>query len=111
MPKTEQQLREDIVQVGRLIFDKGWVAANDGNITIRLDDERLLATPTGVSKGMMRPEDMIVCNIQGDKLCGERNAPAKWGCTSRFTRCGRTYAPWCMRIRRWPQDSPPPAAR
>jgi L-fuculose-phosphate aldolase len=79
MPKTEQQLREDIVQVGRLVFDKGWVAANDGNITIRLDDERLLATPTGVSKGMMRPEDMIVCNIQGDKLCGQRECTSEMG--------------------------------
>ncbi len=72
MEKTEQQLREEIVQVGRLVFEKGWVAANDGNITIRLDDGRILATPTGVCKGMMRPEDLIVCNLQGDKLCGER---------------------------------------
>jgi L-fuculose-phosphate aldolase len=79
MPKTEQQLREDIVQVGRLVFDKGWVAANDGNITVRLDEERLLATPTGVSKGMMRPEDMIVCNINGDKLCGQRECTSEMG--------------------------------
>jgi L-fuculose-phosphate aldolase len=79
MSKTEQQLREDIVQVGRLMFDKGWIAANDGNITIRLDDERLLATPTGVSKGMMQPEDMIVCNINGDKLCGERQCTSEMG--------------------------------
>lgn len=72
MLKTEQQLREDVVQVGRLVFDKGWVAANDGNITIRLDDERILATPTGVCKGMMSTDDLILCNLEGDKLCGER---------------------------------------
>src|SRR5271156_2455151 len=70
--RTEEQLRQDIVQVGRMMFEKGWVAANDGNITLRLDGERILATPTGVCKGMMRPEDLIVCNLQGDKLCGER---------------------------------------
>ncbi len=79
MQKTEQQLREDIVQVGRLMFEKGWVAANDGNISIRLDEERLLATPTGISKGMMRTEDMIVCNIHGDKLCGQRECTSEMG--------------------------------
>lgn len=72
MQKTEQQLREDVVRVGRLVFDKSWVAANDGNITIRLDDKRILATPTGVCKGMMQPEDLIVCDMEGAKLCGER---------------------------------------
>lgn len=72
MHKTEQQLREDVVRVGRLVFDKGWIAANDGNITIRLDDGRILATPTGVCKGMMQPDDLIVCDLEGAKLCGER---------------------------------------
>lgn len=79
MRKTEQQLREDVVHVGRLMFDKCWIAANDGNISIRLDDERLLATPTGVSKGMMRPDDLIVCDIRGDKLCGERERTSEMG--------------------------------
>src|ERR1700723_1200867 len=72
MQKTEQQLREDMVRVGRLVFEKGWIAANDGNITIRLDDGRILATPTGVCKGMMQPDDLIVCDLDGSKLCGER---------------------------------------
>jgi L-fuculose-phosphate aldolase len=79
MPKTEQQLREDIVQVGRLMFEKGWIAANDGNVSIRLDEKRLLATPTGVSKGMMRVEDLIICNIHGDKLCGQRECTTEMG--------------------------------
>jgi len=79
MPKTDQQLREDIVQVGRLMFDKGWIAANDGNITIRLDEERLMATPTGISKGMMRPEDMLICDLHGDKLCGQRECTSELG--------------------------------
>ena len=51
MVKTEREYREDICQIGRLVFQKGWVAANDGNITIRLDADRILATPTGVCKG------------------------------------------------------------
>ena len=72
MGKTEAQLREDMVRVGRLVFEKGWVAANDGNITLRLEDQLLLATPTGVCKGMMKPEDLIVCDLDGAKICGER---------------------------------------
>jgi len=71
--KTEQQHRDDIVHIGRLIFEKGWVAANDGNITIRLEDERILATPTGVSKGMLRPEDLILTDVEGNKLSGSRD--------------------------------------
>src|SRR5678815_2327055 len=60
MPKSERELRQDIVDIGRLVYQKGWVAANDGNITVRLDDNRILATPTGISKGMMQPDDLII---------------------------------------------------
>jgi L-fuculose-phosphate aldolase len=72
MPKTERELRQDIVDVGRLVYQKGWVAANDGNITIRLDADRVLCTPTGVSKGMMHPDDLIVCDMKGNKLTGSK---------------------------------------
>jgi L-fuculose-phosphate aldolase len=70
MVKTEREHREDICHVGRLVFQKGWVAANDGNITIRLDQERILATPTGVSKGMMHPDDLIIVDMKGNKISG-----------------------------------------
>jgi L-fuculose-phosphate aldolase len=70
MVKTERELRDDICQIGRLVFQKGWVAANDGNISIRLDAERILATPTGVSKGMMDPDDLIIVDRKGNKIQG-----------------------------------------
>jgi L-fuculose-phosphate aldolase len=70
MVKTERELREDIVQIGKLVFQKGWVAANDGNITIRLDAGRILATPTGVCKGLMHPDDLIIVDMQGNKISG-----------------------------------------
>src|SRR6476660_1652108 len=70
MVKTEREYREDICQVGRLVFQKGWVAANDGNITIRLDAERILATPTGVCKGMMHADDLIIVDMKGNKISG-----------------------------------------
>ena len=72
MNKTERELRQDIVDVGKLVYQKGWVAANDGNLSIRLDDDRVLCTPTGVSKGMMHPDDMIICDLQGNKIEGRR---------------------------------------
>jgi L-fuculose-phosphate aldolase len=70
MANSERDLRDDIVKVGRLVFEKGWVAANDGNISIRLDDRRILATPTGVSKGMLHPDDLIIVDYEGNKLEG-----------------------------------------
>ena len=73
MPKTERELRQEIVDIGLLIYQKGWVAANDGNITIRMGEERVLCTPTGVSKGMMRPDDLIICDMKGNKILGRLN--------------------------------------
>ena len=72
MPKTEKELRQDIVDIGKLVYQKGWVAANDGNISIRLDADRVLCTPTGVSKGMMSVDDLIICDMHGNKIEGRR---------------------------------------
>ena len=72
MPKTENELRQDIVEIGKLVYQKGWVAANDGNISIRIDADRVLCTPTGVSKGMMHVDDLIVCDMHGNKLEGRK---------------------------------------
>ena len=64
--------RRQIVEIGKLAYQKGWVAANDGNISVRLGPDRILATPTGVSKGMMEPDDLIICDGDGNKVEGER---------------------------------------
>jgi Class II Aldolase and Adducin N-terminal domain len=58
-PKREQQLRREIVRTGRMMYRRGWIAANDGNITARLDHVRILATPTGMCKGRMDPDDLL----------------------------------------------------
>jgi L-fuculose-phosphate aldolase len=70
--RTEESLRADIVEVGRRVYARGYVASNDGNISVRLDGNRLLATPTGVSKGDMTPDMMVVTDLEGRKLSGER---------------------------------------
>jgi len=56
---TEQELKELMVEIGRRIWTRGYVASNDGNFTVRLNEHELLTTPTGVSKGFMTT-DMII---------------------------------------------------
>src|SRR5690349_10592966 len=77
MVKTEKEYRQDIVEIGRLVYQKGWVAANDGNITIRLDQDRILATPTGVSKGMLHVDDLIIVDMQGKKIEGRKEGTSE----------------------------------
>lgn len=56
---TDQEAKQLILEVGRRMYQKDFVAANDGNITCKVDDDIIWATPTGVSKGFMT-EDMLV---------------------------------------------------
>jgi L-fuculose-phosphate aldolase len=75
--KTEDEHARDICTVGRWIHQRGYVAATDGNISVRLDDRRVLATPTLMSKGMMAPDDLVVVDAQGKKVSGKRNASSE----------------------------------
>lgn len=77
MSKSQQDLRQEIVDIGKLVFQKGWVASNDGNISVRLDQHRILCTPTGISKGMMQPDDLIICDYEGTKLEGNRECTSE----------------------------------
>jgi L-fuculose-phosphate aldolase len=62
---TELELKKLIVEIGKRIWTRGFVASNDGNITIKLNDGELLTTPTGVSKGFMNVDMIIKVDIQG----------------------------------------------
>jgi L-fuculose-phosphate aldolase len=77
MIKSEREYREDLVRVCRLIYEKGWVAMNDGNVSIRLDEDRILCTPTAVSKGMVTAEDLILCDMAGTKMSGVRESTSE----------------------------------
>lgn len=68
--RAGQKSRDGIVEAGRLLYEKGWVAATEGNITIRLDEKRVLATPTGVSKGRLAAGDLIVTDLEGNRVAG-----------------------------------------
>ncbi len=70
---SEEKLRADIVEVGRRLYARGYTASNDGNISVRLDERRLLMTPTGVCKGFMDAGMMCITDLEGRKLEGERS--------------------------------------
>lgn len=70
---NELELRSAIVEIGKCAWQKGWVASNDGNISCRLAENRILCTPTGVSKGMMSVDDLIICDLEGNRIEGTRN--------------------------------------
>ncbi|MFA6584493.1 MAG: class II aldolase/adducin family protein [Elusimicrobiaceae bacterium] len=73
MPISETELRQQIIEAGRRLYLRGFVAANDGNISARLGNGLILTTPTGISKGFMREEDLAVTDSDGNMISG----PAK----------------------------------
>lgn len=70
---TFQEEREAVCRVGKLLYDRGYVAANDGNISVRVGEGRLLITPSGVSKGRMTPDMLLVTNLDGTVIEGNRH--------------------------------------
>jgi L-fuculose-phosphate aldolase len=76
---SDRQHRVAIVQFGRLLHENGFVAATDGNLSVRLDEERLLVTPTCISKGRMRTSDMVIVDMDGRRLAGKRRVSSEIG--------------------------------
>jgi L-fuculose-phosphate aldolase len=76
---SERQYRNEMVQYGRMLHDRGYVAATDGNLSVRLDEGRILATPTAMSKGMLRPADLVIVDLEGNRLSGRRNVSSEIG--------------------------------
>jgi L-fuculose-phosphate aldolase len=67
--RSEFEIRREIVEIGRRLWERGYVAANDGNISARAG-EGIVVTPTGVSKGFMQPSDLVVVSRRGDRMSG-----------------------------------------
>lgn len=74
---TEWQLRELLCEIGRRVWQRGFVAASDGNFSVRLDEGRILATPTMMSKGLLTPHDLVTVDPDGRKLAGEREVTSE----------------------------------
>ncbi len=66
MRQNERELRQTFVQIGRLMYEKGFICASDGNISARLGPDTLLITPSGLHKGLLEPEHMLVVDNEGN---------------------------------------------
>ena len=75
--RIDEQIRAEIVEAGRRMYERGFVASNDGNISARLDERRLMTTPKSVSKGFMTPDMMVVVDYDGNKVSGDRDASSE----------------------------------
>src|ERR1041385_9398198 len=76
---TDHKFRREIVRIGALLHHCGFIAATDGNLSVRLDDDRVLVTPTGMSKGMMTPADLVIVDMDGKKIKGRRQVTSEIG--------------------------------
>lgn len=68
--------RRGIAEVCRLMHERGLLAARDGNVSVRIGDRRLLVTPSGARKGFLAPGDMVLCDLDGQPVRGERGRPS-----------------------------------
>jgi L-fuculose-phosphate aldolase len=76
---TERKYKEEIVRYGRMLHERCFVAAMDGNLSVRLKGDRILVTPTGLSKGAMRPGDLVIVDLKGKQIAGRRNVTSEIG--------------------------------
>ncbi|HUU81886.1 MAG TPA: class II aldolase/adducin family protein [Phycisphaerae bacterium] len=68
----EKTLREQVCEIGRRLYARCFVAGNAGNLSCRMAADRVLCTPTLISKGFMQPDDLCVIDLEGKRLSGER---------------------------------------
>lgn len=64
-------IRKEIIGVCKRMYNRGYVASNDGNVSARISEDRVLATPTGMSKGFLVEEQLILCDMDGGVVSGE----------------------------------------
>lgn len=72
------EIKKEICEIGRRIYMNGFVAANDGNISVKINDNEYYCTPTGVSKGFMTPDMIIKVDGQGNKIEGTLNPSSEF---------------------------------
>lgn len=77
-PMNEAALREEICAVGQRMYEQHLIAASDGNVSVRLGHDRYLVTPSGVSKGFMTPESLVIANGRGEKVAGDAKVTSEF---------------------------------
>ena len=79
MSALEIDLRRQMVRIARSMHRLGYAPATAGNLSVRLDAHRILATPTGCSKSLLKAIDMVIVDSEGNKLSGLRNVTSEIG--------------------------------
>lgn len=74
---NDSQYRREIVSFGKALHQRGYVAATDGNLSVRLDESRILATPTAMSKGALQPSDLVIVDREGRRLSGKHDVSSE----------------------------------
>ncbi len=69
---AEKQLRREMCKIGRGMYARGYVVATEGNLSVRLNDDRILITPAGACKGRLKLEDPLVTDLEGKVVSGTR---------------------------------------
>ena len=87
MYKSEYEIKKELCEIGRRIYNDGFVAANDGNFSVKIDDNTYYVTPTGVSKGYMTPD--MICKVEGQGNLKEKNG--QWKPSSEFKMHLKVY--------------------
>ena len=71
------KVKQEICEIGDRIYKKGFAAANDGNISYRISENEVVCTPTGISKGFMKPDDLCMVDMTGKQTGGRRKATSE----------------------------------
>jgi L-fuculose-phosphate aldolase len=74
----EPELRRHLVEICHRLYRQGMIAAGDGNVSARIDDERVLVTPTGMHKGFITEADLVVVDVHGRLLKGTRKPSSEF---------------------------------
>lgn len=101
MELTYMELREQICDICHKMWQLGWVAANDGNVSVKLPDGTFLATPTGMSKSFITPEKLVHIDQDGQILDASAglNRPRRSRCICAVIKSGRMWEPFFMLTR------------
>jgi L-fuculose-phosphate aldolase len=67
----------DVCAAGRWMYERGFIVACEGNISVRLEDDRILTSPTCMNKGMLAPADLVVTDPEGGQLVGDRRVSSE----------------------------------
>lgn len=73
---ARHQLRQDLVEVARLCYERRYICGTEGNFSIRVDDGLVLTTPSSSCKGRLKPDELVLTDLNGNPVSGETRRPS-----------------------------------